>query len=46
MLKNRYHSMPDDKMLELKKYQKEFQKEYRGMKKAQSNIAKNVVLTP
>ena len=46
MLKNRYHSMPDDKMLELKKYQKEYQEKYRGMKKAQSNLAKNAVLTP
>ena len=27
--KNRYHSMHDDKMLELKAYQKEYQKKYR-----------------
>ena len=38
--------MPDDKMLELKKYQKEYQKKYREMKKAQGNLAKNAVLTP
>ena len=44
--KNRYHSMPDDKMLELKVYQKEYQRKYREMKKAQGNLAKNAVLTP
>ena len=38
--------MPDDKMLELKAYQKEYQNKYRQMKKAQCNLAKNAVLTP
>ena len=38
--------MPDDKMLELKVYQKEYQRKYREMKKAQGNLAKNAVLTP
>ena len=33
-VKNRYHSLPEDKILELKGYQKEFQKKYREMKKA------------
>ena len=34
--------MPDDKMLKLKEYQKDYQKKYREMKKAQGNSAKNV----
>ena len=38
--------MPDDKMLELKKYQKEYQKKYREMKKAQGNLAKTAVVIP
>ena len=42
--RNRYRSMPDDKMLELKAYQKEYQNKYRQMKKAQGNLAKNAVL--
>ena len=33
-------------MLELKAYQKEYQKKSREMKKAQGNLAKNAVLTP
>ena len=37
--------MPDDKMLELKAYQKEYQRKYREMKKAQGNLAKSAVLT-
>ena len=37
--------MPDDKMLELKAYQKEYQRKYREMKKAQGNLAKNAVPT-
>ena len=45
-VKNRYHNLPEDKMLELKAYQKEYQKKYREMKKAQGNLAKNAVLTP
>ena len=44
--KNRYHSMHHDKMLELKAYQKEYQRKYQEMKKAQGNLAKNAVLTP
>ena len=32
-------------MLELKAYQKEYQKKYRETKKAQGNLAKNVALT-
>ena len=32
--KNRYHNLPEDKMLELKADQKEYQKNYREMKKA------------
>ena len=38
--------MSDDKMLKHKEYQKEYQKKYREMKMAQSNLAKNAVLTP
>ena len=38
--------MHDDKILELKAYQKEYQKKYQEMKKAQGNLAKNAVLTP
>ena len=38
--------MSDDKMLELKAYQKECQKKYRETKKAQGNLVKNAVLTP
>ena len=38
--------MPDDKLLELKAYQKEYQRKYRDIKKAQGNLAKNAVLTP
>ena len=45
-VKNRYHNLPEDKRLELKAYQKEYQKKYREMKKAQGNLAKNAVLTP
>ena len=45
-VKNRYHNLPEDKMLELKAYQKEYQKKYREMKKAQGNLAKNAVQTP
>ena len=44
--KNSYHSMHDNKMLELKAYQKEYQRKYRKMKQAQGNLAKNAVLTP
>ena len=44
--KNRYHNLPEDKMLELKGYPKEHQRKYREMKKAQGNLAKNAVLTP
>ena len=44
--KNRYHCMPDDKMLKLKEYQKDYQKKYREMKKAQGISAKNAVLNP
>ena len=40
--KNRYHNMSSQKKLELKAYQKE----YREMKKAQGNLAKDAVLTP
>ena len=36
--------MPDDKMLKLKEYQKDYQKKYREMKKAQGISAKNAVL--
>ena len=38
--------MSNDKMLKHKKYQKEYQKKQRKMKKAQGNLAKNAVLTP
>ena len=38
--------MHDNKMLELKAYQKEYQRKYQEMKKAQVNLAKNAVLTP
>ena len=38
--------MPDDKMLELKAYRKEYQRKYREIKKAKGNLAKNAVLTP
>ena len=34
------------KNLELKVYQKEYQKKYREMKKTQGDLAKNAVLTP
>ena len=44
--KNRYHNMSPEKKLELKAYQKEYQKNYREIKKAQGNLAKNAVLTP
>ena len=44
--KNRYHNMSPEKKLELKAYQKEYQKKYREIKKAQGNLAKNAVLTP
>ena len=44
--KNSYHSMHDNNQLELKAYQKEYQRKYRKMKKAQGNLAKNAVLTP
>ena len=44
--KHRCHTMPDDKMLKHKEYQKEYHKKYREMKKAQGNLAKNAVLTP
>ena len=44
--KNRYHNLPEDKMLELKAYQKDYQKKYREMKKAEGNLAKNAVATP
>ena len=44
--KNKYHSMHDDKILELKAYQKEYQRKYHEMKKAQGNLAKNAVVTP
>ena len=37
--------MSDDKMLKHKEYQKEYQKKYREIKRAQSNLAKNAVLT-
>ena len=43
--RKRYHSMSDDKMLKHKEYQKEYQKKYREIKRAQSNLAKNAVLT-
>ena len=44
--KNRYHNMSPEKKLQLKAYQKEYQKKYREIKKAQGNLAKNAVLTP
>ena len=44
--KNRYHNMSPEKKLELKAYQKEYQKKYREIKKAQGNLTKNAVLTP
>ena len=37
--------MSNDKMLKHKEYQREYQKKYREMKKAQGNLAKNAVLT-
>ena len=38
--------MSPEKKLELKAYQKEYQKNYREMKKAQGNLAKNPGLAP
>ena len=38
--------MPDDKMLKLKEYQKDYQKMCREMKKVQGNSAKKAVLNP
>ena len=38
--------MPDGKLLKLKEYEKDYQKLYREMKKAQGNSTKNAVLNP
>ena len=38
--------MSSEKKLELKAYQKEYLKNYREMKKAQRNLAKDAVLIP
>ena len=38
--------MSPEKTLELKAYQKEYQKKYREIKKAQGNLAKNAFLAP
>ena len=45
-VKSRYHNVAEDKMLELKACQKEYQKKYRETKKAQGNLAKDAVLIP